>query len=120
MSQQYVEIELAGKTRLLRMDYNSVCDIEENFGKGIHQVISTEHIGLRTLRVLYWAGLKWKNPGLTIASVGQLLNQEITENGADLKALFEPVLKALKQTKLLGGAKEEDGDQGEEAESPNE
>lgn len=114
MSQQYIEIELAGKTRLLRFDYNAVCDIEEKYGKGIGAILNTEQVGLRVLRVFYWAALKWKDQGLTLDRVGQMLQTEIAENGSDVKTLFEPVLKALKQSKVLGEVKDEEG------ESPNE
>lgn len=107
MSQQYIEVELAGKTRLLRIDYNAVCEIEEKFGKGVHAVLSSEQIGLRALRIFYWAALKWKDPGLTLDRVGQMLHKEITENGANLSTLFEPVMNALKQSKILGNAEEE-------------
>lgn len=115
MSQQYIEIELDGKTRLLRFDYNAVCDVEEKFGKGIGSILNTEQVGLRVLRVFYWAALRWKDQGLTLERVGQMLQKEIAENGTELKALFEPVLKALKQSKVLGDVKND-----EEDESPNE
>ena len=101
MSQQFIEVELGGKVRLLRFDYNAVCDIEQQFGKGIASIFSQEQIGFNVVRLFYWAGLKWKDQGLTTQRVCQLLQEEM-ENGSDLNALVEPIMKALKQSKLLG------------------
>lgn len=116
MSQQYIEVELDGKTRLLRFDYNTVCDIEERFGKGIAAIFTQEQVGFNVVRLFYWAGLKWKDRGLTVDRVGQMLHSEIA-GGQKLDELLQPIMRALKQSKLLGEAKD-DEDEGNEQSGP--
>jgi hypothetical protein len=117
MSQQYVEIELDGKSRLLRFDFNTVSELEERLGKGIIGVLTKEQVGFNMTRALYWAGMKWKDRGLTIERTGQLLQKEV-ENGKSLNDLMEPVVNALMKSGLLGKIDEEDDEQ--EDEDPNE
>lgn len=117
MSQQYLEIELDGKTRLLRFDFNAVSELEERLGRGIIAVLTKEQIGFNMTRTLYWVGLKWKDRGLTVERTGQMLQKEV-ENGKSLDNLMEPVVNALMKSGLLG--KVEDGEDTEEdEEDPN-
>ncbi|MFK7695407.1 hypothetical protein [Paenibacillus sp. HJGM_3] len=111
MSQQYVEVELGGSTRQLRFDFNAICDIEEKFGKGVAAIFSEEQIGFNLVRLFYWAGLKWRDRGLTVERVGQMLYKEI-EAGQNLNDLLQPIMKALKQSRVLGEMKEASGDEG--------
>jgi hypothetical protein len=103
----YVEVNIGGKDRLLKYDYNSACDLEELYGKGIAGILQEEQIGFKLVRAFYWAGLKWKEPGLTIVRVGNMLGEEIKENGKSVMELFEPCMDALKKSKLLGSNKDE-------------
>ena len=112
MSQQYVEIELDGKTRLLRFDFNTVSELEERLGKGIIGVLTKEQVGFNMTRALYWAGLKWKDRGLTIERTGQMLQKEV-EKGKSLNDLMEPVVNALMKSGLLGKV-DEDTEEDEE------
>lgn len=116
MSQQYVEIELDGKTRLLRFNFNTVSELEERLGKGIIAVLTQDQIGFNLTRTLYWAGLKWKDRGLTIERTGQMLQKEVEEKGASLETLMEPVVNALMKSGLLGKV---DEDTEEDEEDPN-
>lgn len=114
MSQRFVEIEIDGKTRLLRFDFNAVSELEERLGRGILSVLTQEQIGFNMTRTLYWTGLKWKERGLTVERTGQMLQKEI-ENGKSLNELMEPVVDALIKSGLLGQVNEEAED-----EDPNE
>lgn len=104
----YKKVELDGKEYLLKFDYNSACDLEEIFGRGIAGILKEEQIGFKLIRAFYWAGLKWKLHGLTIDNVGRMLGKEIQENGKSITDLMGPVMDALKKSKLLGSNTDED------------
>ena len=104
----YKAVELDGKEYLLKYDYNSACDLEDIFGKGIAGILKEEQIGFKLIRAFYWAGLKWKMHGLTIDNVGRMLGKEIQENGKSITDLMSPVMDALKESKLLGGGSSDD------------
>jgi hypothetical protein len=127
----YKKVELDGKELLIKFDYNAACDLEEMFGKGIAGILKEEQIGFKLVRAFYWAGLKWKNPGLTIERVGNMLGKEIQENDKNVMELMGPVMEALKKSKLLGNSKkdefseyddetEQDDAENEDNENPNE
>lgn len=103
----YKAVELDGKEYLLKFDYNSACDLEDIFGKGVAAILTEEQIGFRLVRAFYWAGLKWKMHGLTIDNVGRMLGKEIQENDKSIMDLMEPVMDALKKSKLLGSKENE-------------
>jgi hypothetical protein len=126
----YKEVTLNGKEHLLKFDYNAVCDLEEIYNKGIAGILKEEQIGFRLVKTFYWAGLKWKNPGLTLDRVGNMLGKEIQDNGKNVMDLMGPVMEALKKSRLLGANKntddgfedetDQDGNEQEENENPNE
>lgn len=96
----YVEVELGGKTRILKYDFNAICDIEERTGKGVAAIFSEQNVGFNTIRLFLWAGLKWKIPGLQPQQVGQWLQQE-AEQGRQPISFMQPILVALKRAKIL-------------------
>lgn len=112
----YVEVDFGGKERLLKFDVNSACDLEEHFGKGVTAILQEEQMGFRLCRGFYWAGLKWKEPGLTLQRVGLMLNKEVQDNEKSIVELMEPVLKALKKSRLLSPPKNSEEFEEEELE----
>src|SRR5690606_28276148 len=98
---RFVNVDLGGRERQLRFDFNAVADLEEHFGKGIASVMSEEQVGFRTIRAMYWAGMKWRNPRLTVEKAGEWLQEEL-ENGTSLEALLEPIIKARQVAVLTG------------------
>lgn len=96
----FVEVELGGKARLLKFDFNAVCEIEERTGKGVGAIFTEQHVGFNTVRLFLWAGLKWKIPGLQPQQVGQWLQEE-AEKGKQPMTYLEPVMVALKRAKIL-------------------
>lgn len=114
MSQQrrFIEVTFGEETKLLRFDFNALADLEEHFGKGIRSIMQEENIGFRTIRALYWAGLKWKERGLTIERAGQMIESKL-EDGVSFKELMEPIVKALRASGLMSKRSEDgDGDEG--------
>lgn len=97
----YTEVTFGGQVKQLRFDFNSVADLEEKFGKGIAVIVSEEQVGFRALRLFYWAGLKHKDPGLTVERVGQLLQKKISDEGETVDSLFTPIMQALEKSGLL-------------------
>lgn len=99
---KYVEITLGGKERLLKFDFNAVSDIEEEFGKGISAIFDEENVGFNVLRVFYWGGLKWKEPGLTIQRAGLILGEALENEEHTMETLMSHMIDALQKSKLLG------------------
>lgn len=93
---QYAEIELGGKNRKLRYDFNAISDLEEKAQTGIMQLMAEDRMGFGTIRLLVWAGLKWEEKGLTLQRAGDMI-QKCLEDGGDLAKIMEPVSKALEQ-----------------------
>jgi hypothetical protein len=96
----YVSVTIGDEEKLMKFDFNAIADVEEHFGKGISRVFDKETIGFRTIRALYWAGLKWKEPGLTIPRVGTMLSKEL-EDGATFESLMEPISEAMAAAKIF-------------------
>jgi hypothetical protein len=88
----YVNIEL-DKPRRIRFDVNALSDAEEALGMGLGTVMQSQ-LGIRMIRALLWAGLKWEDRGLTLERTGTLI-QKYLENGGDLGALGETLTRAL-------------------------
>jgi hypothetical protein len=87
--------ETKDKSHTLRYNYNSICDLEEATGKALQDIFS-ENVGVNTIRLLLWAGLRWKNQGLTKQQVGFIID-ELAEFG-----MLEEV--AQKAVELLGSS----------------
>ena len=95
-------IEIGGKTKRLRYDFNAVADIEEKSGRGLGDLFSEQNIGLYSIRLLLWGGLKWEDPGLTVERTGQMI-QEYIEDGNTLEDLIPHIEEAINKSGLFGG-----------------
>jgi hypothetical protein len=115
---RYVEVELDGKQKLVKFDLNSVCEIEEYFGKGIMAMFREDQVGFNTIRILYYFGLKWKYRNVTPQIVGQWL-QERMEDGANFEDLMKPVMTALEKSGVMGKVADEDEDEIDEVTEEN-
>jgi hypothetical protein len=94
-----IEIELGGKVRLLRFDFNAIADIEERAGVGIGTLLGAERVGLHAMRLLLWGGLKHEERGLTVQRVGTLVGEYI-DGGGDISALGEKLAEAINASGL--------------------
>lgn len=108
-----VYVEIDGDQKPFKLDLNAVADLEEILGKGIGAIFEEENVGFRTIRALYWAGLKWKDRGLTLERAGRIVQKMITDDGVDFKDLMVPVQEALIASGLVK-KKDIDGEQEEE------
>jgi hypothetical protein len=66
------------KSYTLKYNFNAIVELEEvikkpitSFGEGL--------IGVKDIRAIIYAGLKWENQGLTLDRVGYLLDDYIEE-----------------------------------------
>lgn len=126
LKKPYVEIVINGNVKIMKFDYNAVADLEEYYGLGIAEIVSKKRIGFSTIRALYWAGLKWKDKGITIQRAGNYIN-ELVKEGQTFEELMEPVKEALERSGLFKfnktdetGEKGGEVEGGSEGESPNE
>lgn len=115
----YTEVTFGDQVKQLRFDFNAIADLEEKFGKGIAVIVSEEQVGFRALRLFYWAGLKHKDPGLTVQRVGQMLQKKIAEEGETVDSLFVPVMKSLEKSGLLKTKKTDEDEEETETEEKN-
>ena len=96
--------DLGDKQYTLKYDYNALCDIEEMSGQNLQSLFSDGKVGLNTIRLLLWGGLKWKMNGITKQQVGFIMNTLQEED-----RLNEVVQKASELiAQSTGKGKEED------------
>lgn len=100
-------VELGGKTRNIRYNFNALCDVEEATGKSISEIS-----GLSSIRVLLWAGLRWEDKGLTAQRVGVWIEEHLNDGG-DMQDLVDAAMKALNSTGIMKKAKEDNDEPGE-------
>ncbi|MBR6525486.1 MAG: hypothetical protein IKT57_05905 [Clostridia bacterium] len=76
----------------LRFTVNSVCCLEEQYGKGLHSVLCTDVL---SVRALLWCALLDKNPHMTLEDAGKVLDEALT-HGKDLSYVAGKCADALK------------------------
>lgn len=113
---QGVELEMAGKTRKLRYDFNALADIEEKADMGIGQLFNERRAGFHSVRLFVWGGLKWQDRGLTVDRAGNLVKEYLAAGGT-LEDLMGAVQSALKQSGVIDFKEVEDEEGNLEAET---
>src|SRR5690554_3833088 len=93
-------VTIGGKEWRLRYDFNAIADAEEKVGLGIGAMFSDDRAGLSSIRLLVWAGPKWRERGLTIERAGSMIEEYMVEGGS-LEVLMEKVRIAMQQSGLL-------------------
>lgn len=99
----YILIDLldGNGERRLRFGFNQVSEVELMAGKPIHKLVEDEdNIGLSTLRVLLWGGLKSQDKGITLDRTGNLIENYL-ENDGDLAELNKKISEALQRSKWI-------------------
>lgn len=100
-------INLNNQDLELKYDVNSICALEEKTGKGLFALIDAQNIGFSTVRNLIWAGLRSKNPALTVEIVGNWIYEDI-KKGMTFDKYFENVMKALEESGLTNSKDKDD------------
>lgn len=85
-----VDFNLFDKPRHLKFDLNALADAEREVKTGITTLFNEERMGVDTVRIFIWAGLKHEDKALTINKVGEMIEDYIINSGEDLmEALSE-------------------------------
>ena len=110
------EFEVKGRTHRLRYDFNALADIEEASGMGIAKIFSADMIGLNTIRLLVWAGLKHEDHGITTQRAGLVIKDMMAE-GHTFDTIMTLVLAALDKSGIFpeGAVKNENPTQPEKS-----
>lgn len=95
-----VTIEL-DRLREVKYDFNAIADIEEVSGKGIGFLLREENMGINTIRLLIWAGLKHEDKKLTRSEVGDLLTDYLKAGGT-WDELGKVISDAFEQSGIMG------------------
>jgi len=102
-----VRVVLNGEEKRLRFDFNAMADFEEVMGYGLFAALQESQIGFKTIRAFYWAGMRWKEKGLTLERTGNMLSEELS-NGTELQDLMNPIEKALINSGIIPDQDEQD------------
>jgi hypothetical protein len=82
-------VAIAGKTYVLRLDINAMCDFEDVTGKEAMTVLEQLEKGkanTKDLRAMFWCCLKGHQPDVTIEEAGALQSQNLDALTAVLQA----------------------------------
>lgn len=104
---KHVEFEVDGKVKRLRYDFNALADLEEQAGAGVAKLFREDMIGFHTIRLLFWAGLRWEDHGLTMQRAGMIVKQ-LLEEGHTFEQLTDYVSRALMLSGLVGKSDSEE------------
>jgi hypothetical protein len=100
-----VDFNLFGKPRHLKFDLNALADAEREVKSGIAALFNEERMGVDTVRIFIWAGLKHEDKALTINEVGEMIEDYIINSGEDLmEALSElqnVIMKGIMASKVF-------------------
>lgn len=89
---QAVTIEL-DRVRRIRFDVNAISDAEEILGTSLGRAMQSR-AGVREIRALLWAGLRWEDRGLTLERAGTILQRHL-EAGVSLEDVGTKIGEAL-------------------------
>ncbi len=70
-------VYLGGRNRVIRYDFNALCDLEESLGvTGLVELQQRfTDLGMRAIRAFTWAGVLHEEPDATIEQVGAWIGQ---------------------------------------------
>jgi hypothetical protein len=92
MPKQSTPIELGGKTKHLRYDFNALVAMEDELGIPISEIgdMMAGSVKLKDLRSLIWAGLIHEDKSLTPSDVGEWLEfEELDYIAEKVRVAFE-------------------------------
>ena len=96
-----MQIDLGGKTRRIEYGIGAIRAMErEAGGIGLHRLLSEERMGVDTVCLLVWAGLRHENKKLSAEQVETWL-EDYLDKGGTLEALMIIVIEALKKVAWL-------------------
>lgn len=96
-------LKIQDKEFILKYDINALALLEDITGKAISSAMS-EEMGIKTLRNLFYVGLKRNHKDITIEETGDLI-QEYLDEHKDIEKLSELITKAFTESNLTAGKK---------------
>ena len=100
-----------GEQKVMKLDFNAIADLEALLGMGIGSLVNDENVGFNIIRGFYWAGLKFRDRGLTVEQAGNFIQSEIA-GGKSFEDLMVPVTEALIASGIIDRADVEDAEEG--------
>lgn len=95
-----VAVEIGGESRVLKLDFNALCMLEEISGKPATEVFAEKNVGLKTIRDALYVGLVHRERRLTREAVGRWVQDAIDSDSAALERLGTAIAEAV--TAALG------------------
>lgn len=75
-----VEILLDGAKRMVKFDFNAICELEDYFGKPAQNIFDVERgIALREIRGTLWIGLQRFHEGIKLNTTGDWIQGAMEE-----------------------------------------
>lgn len=76
-----IEIFLGDANRIIKFDYNAICDLEDFFKRPAHKIFDSKDgtVGMSTIRGSLYVGLQKYHKGVTVEEVGDWLQEVIVE-----------------------------------------
>lgn len=69
-----VTLKVADAEYILKYSTNAICELEDLLNKGLNEIVS-DLARLSTVRAMLWAGLRAKQPDVTIKSAGEIIDK---------------------------------------------
>lgn len=88
------------RKRHMRFDLNALADFEQETGMGFGQLMNTKAI-FATARALAWAGLRHEDRTLSVAAVGEKL-QEFLRAGGEINDVLTALFQIAKEQGAFG------------------
>lgn len=104
-----VDVRLGGANRILKFDFNAICELEAHFDKPAERIFDQERgVGLKEIRDTIYIGLLRFQPQVTPEMVGDWL--ETSAEAGEFQHVSEKLGEALNNA--LGGMRAEETDLG--------
>ena len=92
--------EIGGKSVRLRYTVNAMCAVEDRAGGALDEVMEKQ---FTAARLLLWGGMMERQPGVTLAEAGALIDGHLAQGGT-LEEVVEACAEGLRRAGFLGPA----------------
>ena len=92
----------------LRYDFNAIADIEERAGQGVGSLFAEEKMGLNTIRLLVWGGMRHIKKGWSVEAAGLEIQTYLLQGGT-IQELTEKIAAAVEKSGLFGNFTQAEG-----------
>lgn len=93
-------IKAGADTYKIEYNLNSICDFEELTNIDISNMTARNLAGIKTIRALFFCGLRVNHPELTLEEAGNILGIYL-KNGKTIKTLFNIINSELEKAGFI-------------------